>query len=138
MSDAAFSSFDQGWAAVTFPSDQCDSFEVDIDDTVRVVKLGPTNTLAEGLREEYWQAWIVAGGANPTAYLAFSFQAAATPVPAVGTLTLSGTMQRFCQRPATLEVGLRVPKDKPFMAYRWSFAGLSKLRLIRIRPDRTP
>ena len=141
MAGGAFPSYDQQWAAVSFSSDQCASFEVEIDSTIRMIQMAPISTTTEkGLREEFWRASVNVGSANPSARVRFIFRADPSDVPSTGDFTPSGSYppQEFLiNRPANLDIGLRVPADKPYMFYTWTGPGDGPILVLeRIAPQR--
>ena len=135
-------SFDGVSAAVAYAGDQCAAIEVDLDAVELVVRLAPIDSLGRGVREEHWRAWIQDGLSNPLEYFAAVFTDSATPVglPALTPATTYPPTANMIFVPADQRpFGLRVPRDKPYLHYRWSKASpTSILRLERILPPLPP
>lgn len=143
MTALGTSSFDALSAAVAYAGDQCAAIEVVIDVTEGVIQLAPVSGVTgKGEREEHWRAWIKDGIANPTEYFAGVFTNAATfiGVPALTPTAAYPPTPGMVFAPADSRmIGLRVPRDKPFLHFRWSKASPSStLRLERILPPSPP
>ncbi len=142
MAGGAFPSFDQQWAANTFGSDQCASYEVPISTAIGVIQLGPVSaTTDKGLREEFWRAAIDVGAANPSERVRFIFRADPSDVPSSGDFTPATAWppkEFLINRPANLDIGLRAPAEKPYLFYTWTGGGgdSNTLILTRYSPQR--
>jgi len=142
MAGGAFPSFDQQWAANSFGSEQCASYEVPISTAIRVIQLGPVSSETQkGLREEFWRASIDVGAANPTERVQFIFRADASDIPTTPEFTPSTSWpptEFLINRPANLDIGLRVPEGKPYLFYKWTGGGGDSdvLILTRYAPQR--
>lgn len=135
-------SFDGVSAAVAYAGDQCAAMEVTLDAVELVVRLAPIDSLGRGVREEHWRAWIQDGSTNPLEYFAAVFTDSVTPVglPALTPATTYPPTEHMIFVPADQRpFGLRVPRNKPYLHYRWSKASpTSVLRLERILPPLPP
>lgn len=143
MAGGAFPSFDQQWAANTFASDQCASFEVSIGAGIGMIQLAPVSSETQkGLREEFWRASVIDGAANPSERVRFIFRALASPAPSMGDFTPATVFppkEELINRPANLDIGLRVPVDKPYLFYTWTGSSgddTTTLILTRYAPQR--
>ena len=123
-------------ASAAYVGDQGAALEVSIAATVGVVQLAPTGTDGKGEREEHWRVWIVGGTATDT-FLA-TFRATATPasVPDLTAATAYPPKTPLVFQRANEIIGLRVPRDKPYLHFRWT-GGAATLRLQRVLPQTT-
>lgn len=133
-----FQSFDSIQAANTFGSDQCWSIALDIDASVRVVLLGAVSPdTGLGLREEFWYGWIPDAIAAPSTFFSALVQDS-NFVPS--DLLPTPTLKPLILEPAGVRFGIRLPRNKPYLAYYWSGGGEapSTLYMTRMSPPAMP